>query len=479
MNFKEEYKKEVDMLCDNSSLPSGEEMFRIVQEKAPEERNFEMKTNKKMSLISKIGIAAAACVVLSGTTVYAFEHTSLGDLFRTKHKDVITAEIIDEGYFYEINETKSDSDFNVTLLGVTGDWSNPKLAFDIEILNDELASKTETIRLGAKILGEEEFVYNYDKYGEWEAEGVIDDYNPNLYHFDMPGPSAFMMYGEKIATDISYIVINEEDNFNPDMQFNFIVPMDDYKETYFDYYTGADFTVDGRNFTVEYGNFSTYNTEFNFLIDNDMSYESDELDKIAEYAKDTFVLTVDGTEYVPVETGVLAGEETAGIWVSFPSVDRINAQAMTITVGENQTDLMSCIADTSTDNSQTGNICEEFKGADFEADGRTFSVDCIYYYEDDTDLVIYVEDSAEMNIEEQISIVDDMKDRILLVADDSEYSAISYSESDYFDENDNRIKAGMVLVYPHIDRKSAEHISLIVDGTEINLIEYSKSLFTF
>ncbi len=479
MNFKEEYKKETDMLCENGSLPSGEEMLRIVQEKAPAERDFEMKTNKKMSLISKITVAVAACALLSGTTVYAFEHTSLGDLFRTKHKDVITAEIIDEGYFYEINETKSDSDFNVTLLGITGDWSNPKFVFDIEILNDELAAKTETIRLGAKILNEDEFAYNYDNYAEWEAEGVADDVNTNLYHFDMPGPSAFIINGEKVITDIAYVIINDEENYAPDMQYNFRVPMDAYKESYYDSYTGAEFTADGKNYTLEYAEFGSYDSQFNFILENGKSYSYDELESIGEYAKNTFVLTVDGVEYTPVETGESSGDETAGIWVSFPSIDRVNAQTMTLTADGNITDLMSCIAATSVNNHDLGMIYEAFKGAEFTVDDFVFTVDNSEYYEDYTALSIYIEDSADMGVYDVYKIRTDMQDIIKFVADNMEYSAYDSATADYFDENMNKIKSGIVLIYPSIDRKSVENISIKVDENEISLMEYAYPLRTF
>ena len=78
---------------------------------------------------------------------------------RIAHDDQVSADMVEQGYYYAVNKSYTDGRFQIDFKGVTGDMVNPMLVFDVYVNDEELAAEYDEIVLYAYILGENEYAY--------------------------------------------------------------------------------------------------------------------------------------------------------------------------------------------------------------------------------------------------------------------------------------------------------------------------------
>jgi len=345
----------MDDVCDKYFNLTAEEMLAKAKASVDTEMEITMKKSTKRSIIGKLVGAAAACIVISGTAVSAMGYGPLGDTFRRFFgKDETTAEIIEQGHYSEIGQTRSDGIFTVTIDSVTGDKTAPKLLFDVTVNDETLAQTNARIRLFAYILDEENYNNNLEQYGMWDAYGVKDPDINGLYHVCMDGPSAFMVNEAEVITAVKKISFDSDPenrvfDYDVDMEYRFTVPDQALKNSYLDTVTGVtvrDGDVDYDLFYVEYGSYDTlFKFKFGFLGTDLAGGETDYYNVCDKFDNEwhkfagSFVLTVDGVEYAPQELGYsycdTEGEAfdagTCSTWMTFPSIDYTRVDSITFT----------------------------------------------------------------------------------------------------------------------------------------------------
>lgn len=199
--IKDEYQKQTNAFCEKNNTISAQDIWNKTQNQTPtEEKIVEFKTPKSRSMVWKAAIPAVLCFMLVGTTALAATG-HLSDWFRNLFKDEKTAEIIDAGYYKTMDIVKEDENFEVHIIGVSGDTNNTQVALDIYVKDPELIKNRDRIYLEAYCMSEEEYENNRDYYGAWEADGVRDEEIENLYHVKLR-TGLWISNGEKSVLEI-------------------------------------------------------------------------------------------------------------------------------------------------------------------------------------------------------------------------------------------------------------------------------------
>ncbi len=362
MALSNEYKKQINAFCDANCTTTAEDIIMRAREQETmstytEEKVVNYTERKRKKLVWRLAVPAA-CLLLMGTTVMAATG-HLGSLFRTVFQDDTTADIVDKGYLYEINQSQEDESFKVDLIAVTGDKNTPKLVFDVYVKDKVMAAKTDKIRMLAYTLGEEVYANELDHYGKATGYGTKDDKIDNLYHFAMTGAPYWMTSGEPVVVDVCQITDDMDAAYgqeyhNTNLVFRFTPPADIYHPVSDVTYENIKFSHGGIDYNLVAASFGSYNSDFTFLYDFvGTSLAGDETD----YAKlekklqenwlelvDTFTLVVDGTEYIVNSDnkgytwcdvkGEMLPQNRCNIHPYFPSINYNEAESIVLKSGE-------------------------------------------------------------------------------------------------------------------------------------------------
>lgn len=133
------------------------------------------------------------------------EQKELAEHLRTAHKDEISAQLVEQGYYYEVNKSNTDGIFQIDFKAVTGDMTNPMLVFDVYVNDAELAAEYDELKLYAYTLGDEVYDNERDYYGSCEGYGIQDEEVDNLYHVTMHGASGWMTIGKSFVVDVCQV----------------------------------------------------------------------------------------------------------------------------------------------------------------------------------------------------------------------------------------------------------------------------------
>ena len=202
------------------------------------------------------------------------EQKELAGHLRTAHADEISARLVEQGYYYEVNKSNTDGIFQIDFKAVTGDMRNPMLVFDVYVNDAELAAEYDEIKLYAYTLGEEVYDNERNHFASSEGYGIRDEETDHLYHVTMPGASAWMTMGDSFVVDVCQVdFIKNSSNplsYPVNMPENRItVPQTKFHPVLEQGYVGFSFTYGGREYalnTVEYGQ---YRTELRFYCYED------------------------------------------------------------------------------------------------------------------------------------------------------------------------------------------------------------------
>lgn len=209
MSFNENYKKQMDSFCDeNLNLTASDILAKAKTEKTEGTTNIiEFKPKKKVRRFTGLVAAAVACTMLTSITALAATGV-LGEWIDQIFGDKVTADIVDKGYLYEINQSKEDENFRIDLIAVTGDSITPKLLFDVYINDNYKPEEVDKILLHAYVLPEEKMENEIDSYAPSTGIGVKDENVENLYHVLMDGPMAWLTGGEEVSVKVSNVILN-------------------------------------------------------------------------------------------------------------------------------------------------------------------------------------------------------------------------------------------------------------------------------
>lgn len=197
--------------------------------------------------------------------------TELAEHLRIAHKDEISAELAENGYWHEVGETYTDGIFTFDFKAVTGDMHNPLLIIDVTVADETLAAAHDKLTLFAYILDEELYDNDLESYGPREGEGIKDESVENLYHVTMPGNPYWMIGGASFVTDICKVNFGTASDTLKSYpvevpEYRLMVPSHKFYPILKKGYDGCVFTFKGKEYYLETIDYGRYGTEVSFGV---------------------------------------------------------------------------------------------------------------------------------------------------------------------------------------------------------------------
>jgi len=365
MSVKITYKQQVDAFCNEKNTMTAEEMLRIAKERiSGREQPSENATNvidlteqrKKRNAFGKV--LSAACVIIVCTLAVATTALAatgkLDEVLRKIFKDEISAELVGQGYYYEVNQSVTEDIFRIDLLAVTGDAQTPKLVFDVWVNDPNISLNNDRIYLSAYTLGVEQYENELDQYAMCDGSGYQDAENKNLYHVVMDGAPVWISYGEPVVVSVREIRFKHiARSYEVNMEYRFEVPPMDLHPVVSDYFGGVLVSPEEDGFYLNYANYGAYYTECIFVFDYDgqslegqyateSGLESLLQMKWRDYADDLHMV-VDGAEYEAIaheggevwydKYGEAGHKNRCYVILHFPVIDYRSAKKISLKQG--------------------------------------------------------------------------------------------------------------------------------------------------
>lgn len=393
MDIKQNYKKEMDRLCDSNLKLTAEDILNAGNLGAKSATVTDLKgARKNMKLGTKIASIAAICVVATGATGVAagvVGYGPLADIFAKKASietsieetelakvDKVSSYLANQGYLLQIGETQSVDGFDITLEGVTGDTSRPQLLFSIKAYDEDFIAKNKDLECTVYPgLSEEAYAkrtdlvdLNGDISGTYiwnNSKAIQDPEDPSVYYLTTVGAVDWMGAGADVVVEFRSILPNVESQNDPNKEifthlvYRFTMPGDSsaLKVAHEDSWSmdeADSFTAsNGIEFFVTEAIFGEYETTINmefelvgtefeeyvptFFLDYDLVV-GDIIEPISDVR-----LVVDGVEYEPIEGSydvfcdMSKDTETTGhsnTIPAFESIDYDNATSITLKYGD-------------------------------------------------------------------------------------------------------------------------------------------------
>ncbi len=258
------------------------------------------------------------------TVTMSPEQKELSEHLRTAHGDEISAGLVEQGYYYEVNESNTDGIFRIDFKAVTGDMTNPMLVFDVYVNDAELAAKYDEIKLYAYTLGDEAYNNSQEFYAPCEGIGKADELQDNLYHVTMPGASAWMTMGNTFVVDACQVDFMNQNGRPVSYSVNvpetvLTVPQTKFHPVLEQGYVGFSFIHGGREYVLKTAEYGPYRTGlyFSCIVDKDVfpmnPVDFDYLDDCSRLVWKDFLadmaLEVDGTMYYVYDDGSVTFSE--------------------------------------------------------------------------------------------------------------------------------------------------------------------------
>lgn len=379
MDFKQEYSRQVDVLCHSANAISGEEMLRRIKEASGKDEKPAIRMKRTVKLTALIAACIAALSMTLTVAAGAAGIGPLAELFRELFHDETTAQIVEEGCLSEVGMTASDGIFQTNFIAVTGDEQTPKFLMDIYIHDETVAAENDVIGVCMYTLGVQQYEHELDNYGTCDGFAYKDESIPNLYHASIVGAPAWVTMGEEFVTDVCMIVLDIDDQIteadrqasneigyvlltdpagmdirNTHMEFRLTLPEDHFHAVEYRAYNDLKFSYNGIDYYFYYAEYGAYRTDLHFQYRFEgSSLTGDEtdfwnvdviLDENWHKLAKELVLTVDGTAYSVDEnnpgytwcdTESEAGDRnTCYVCPTFPFIDYANAESITLSFGE-------------------------------------------------------------------------------------------------------------------------------------------------
>lgn len=286
----------------------------------------------------------------------------LADHIKNAHEDELSASLVEQGYYYEVNKSATDGIFQVEFKAVTGDMNTPMLVFDVDVNDAELTGKYENIKLYAHILSEDIYDNNSGTYLPWEGYGKQDATHKNRYHVMMPGAGIWMATGDSFVVDVCQVDFVSKSGQAQEYPLNvpetrLTIPQQKFYPVMELGYTNISFTHSGREYLLTEAEYGQYSTKLSFAChaDKDKTYTfSGEIEQFNENFRliwQDFLanvsLEVDGKTYYISDSGMMSFSEEGGTektyrgkgWADMPGVNYPKAKEAILWVGTTGYDL--------------------------------------------------------------------------------------------------------------------------------------------
>lgn len=368
MSVKMTYKQQVDAFCNEKNTMTAEEMLRIARERMSGQEEQPEKTAKMIDLTEQRSrrmtfgkVLSAACIIIVCTLAVATTALAatgkLGDVLRKIFKDETSADLVEQGYYYEVNQSVTEDVFRIDLLAVTGDEQTPKLVFDVWVNDPNITVNNDRIYLSAYTLGVEQYENELDRYGMWEGSGYKDEEKQNLYHVVMDGAPIWISYGQPVVVSVREIRFKHIARpYEVNMEYRFEVPTMDLHPVVSEYFGGVLVSEKEAGFYLNYANYGAYYTECIFVFDYDgqslegqyatqSGLESLLQMKWWDYAGD-LRLVVDDVEYEAIanaggevwydKDGEAGHKNRCYVTLHFPAIDYTSARKVALKQGNTE-----------------------------------------------------------------------------------------------------------------------------------------------
>lgn len=238
------------------------------------------------------------------------EQKELAGHLRTAHGDEVSAQLVEQGYYHIVNESREDEIFRFDFKALTGDEENLMMVLDVSVEDEVLTEMYPVLRLDACCQREE----SYEPADWWNCSGygVQDTENKKLYHVIMSG---YIFGYAPTVTEICRVAFDvDTDSTNGELVYEVNpepyrtdIPLSVFAPVLRGQYYGMEFACDGRTYElvcVVYGQYDT-DVMFRTVIDaEDVPTDEaelwnyrEELQKEWEKAYPSLILMVDGKEY--------------------------------------------------------------------------------------------------------------------------------------------------------------------------------------
>lgn len=367
--YKEEYKKMMDEVAENACTVTAEDILaraNIVEM----ENGMKNKNVKHTRKFIGVATACAALVLTSTVALAATQKDAIAEFFRNIFHDEITAEIVDDGYLFEIGESHSSEDgkYDVDFIAVTGDYYNPVVLMDIHVNDENMVNKYDILQVNTYFLIEEVYENSLENYGPEVAYAYKDENDANLYHLSTRGTPYWFQPGEKLVMDVCGVFGVKSDHSaqpydmrgeanNTSVECRIVLPETAMAPTVSKEYEDEEFFEDGDyKFYLAYTEFSEYGSDVRFELDYSdefkvTKFENDDGGFIKGQPINTswnnisndVVLLVDGQEYKPIKyegdfNWVCYNSENnrCYVWLSFDGIDYDEVEHISIKAGDKE-----------------------------------------------------------------------------------------------------------------------------------------------
>lgn len=348
--FKDDYKVAMDNLTEATCSISADDILQ----KANQTQNMvAFRLTSRKARRKRLVILAAACITFLAMTTTALAGTAgygpLAEVFSNLFHDNTSADLVEKGYLYEINQsvTTEDGKYTVDLIAATGDESTPYLLIDVTLHDEALAKANDEITIYAYTLGVEQYENELEHYAYFDAKAYKDEKVDNLYHAELLGAPAWLTSGEEVVVDVCRIDTSV-DTVPPyewamhelHAEFRFTPPKGTYHEVITEYYEDQNIVLTNGEYEYkfEWISFGPYYAElvFDMECDDPNRNELEELhnEKWSEFIHQV-TLIADGVEYtVTEEDGYVFFDDPersfARMWPQFPAVDIHNVTSLSL-----------------------------------------------------------------------------------------------------------------------------------------------------
>ncbi len=227
--------------------------------------------------------------------------------------DSVTKEIIDRGYYYELDNVVEDGIFKLELVGATGDTRKPMLLLNIYVDDEKIIANNDKIQVFAYCLGEQAYKTQLAHYGQWDAYGKQSAENPHLYQVTLPS-GIWLNDGKPVVFDMTKIRLGSQQTAWQDYVVSLKTIVDiPYGVAFFPVYqiynSGLEFKTDTRTYRLVWTNLGYYEStlEIHFNPEESNSSSSDSEMRLWYDFINEFILEVNGVEYKvnPSDKGIL------------------------------------------------------------------------------------------------------------------------------------------------------------------------------
>ena len=288
------------------------------------------------------------------------ERKELSTHLKELHKDETSASIVEKGYYYSVDKSRTADIFEFDLKAITGDTQNSKMVFDVVVEDEVLTGMYDTVHLCIACVAED--LYNPDIQYNWNCigYGIQDEKDKRVYHVTMDG--AMFGFGPTVI-DICRLGFDVDRDCNSGVLWYEVepevylvdVPRREFYPVHEGYYGDMVFLHNGRGYEIRIAYFGMYQTKIGFYTDIDAKevpaneyelreYEEELQKEWLDFAR-TLRLVADGKEYKVIdedgkrgylwlETEEREASYKANAYPYFPPIDFLGADVIELKSGD-------------------------------------------------------------------------------------------------------------------------------------------------